>query len=620
MTRVPAPSPAEEAVARAAAARDARLDPQTRRRFGVVHTPLPVARYAAERAFFALGASELGPGAPTVLDPACGPGVFLAAALGCWEGPPGRLLGFERDAEALAAAAEALTARRAGWSLRLERTEDTLATLPELEPGGPLVVLGNPPWAGKTASRSPLSEALLEDFRREADGTPLEEQKLGVLSDAYVRFLRWGAELLRREPGGGVLAFVTNASFLDGPVHRGLRAAFGRWFSTIEITDLGGSALVAREPGHRDDNVFGVRPAAAVCVATRPRGHDEAGSTARVSLRRIRGDLEGKLAALTDAAPVFVPLEPQPPALLWRAAEGLPWPVDWVPLPALFPFHREGVQTNRDDLVTHRDPDVLVSRLQALALGLRRPDLERAFEALPHFDPRAAQAAAARALAAHPAGEGVIRRLAYRPGAPRHVIALAPLCHRPRPALLAAMDASRRALLTVRKDRGERRWTHGAMSDAAPDNCYLSSRSSCRTRAYPERTPERAPNLSDRARAALSAVGADEDDALGLLRYALAVLRVPAYGARFAGVLRADHPRVPLPTKGSWASLREAGATFEAELLAADRGPVAAGGASVAIGHRQLVLGLGAAGRWRAAEAIAAQTLAPSFPARAPDH
>src|SRR5690606_15742527 len=84
------------------------------------------------------------------------------------------------------------------------------------------VVLGNPPWASRSANRGAREvEALLEDFRRDGTGARLVERKLGVLSDDYVRFFRWSAEVVRRAPGGGIVALVTNGSFLDGPVHRG---------------------------------------------------------------------------------------------------------------------------------------------------------------------------------------------------------------------------------------------------------------------------------------------------------------------------------------------------------------------------------------------------------------
>ncbi|MBK6808579.1 MAG: hypothetical protein IPG81_06695 [Sandaracinaceae bacterium] len=68
-----------------------------------------------------------------------------------------------------------------------------------------------------------------------------------MLSDAYVRFLRWACEAVSVRGRGGVVSLVANASFIDGPVHRGLRAALCRWFEGVSVWDLGGAP--DRAPG-----------------------------------------------------------------------------------------------------------------------------------------------------------------------------------------------------------------------------------------------------------------------------------------------------------------------------------------------------------------------------------
>src|SRR5205814_302279 len=149
---------------------------------------------------------------------------------------------------------------------------------------------------------SPAMQSLLEDFRRDEHGERLRERKLGVLADAYVRFMRWAAELARCNQAGAVLGLVTNASFLDGPVHRGMRAALARWFDGAYVLDLGGSALLARARGSgvHDGNVFGVRPGVAISFWVRRAG---AASLRRVVLRhtRVWGTTEEKLALLSTA-------------------------------------------------------------------------------------------------------------------------------------------------------------------------------------------------------------------------------------------------------------------------------------------------------------------------------
>lgn len=522
-----------DALASAATRRVARLPDAVRRARGVVHTPTEVARFMARRVADAPG---------TLVDPACGPGVFLAACLESHR--PRRAVGVDLDAEALDDASAILEprARAAGWSLDLRHGNTLAAPLVE---AGPLVVIGNPPWAGRTANAgAAYTDGLLDDFKRDADGAPLRERKVGVLSDDYVRFLRWSCEQLRR-PEGGAMALVTNSSFLDGPVHRGLRARLMRWFATIELVDLGGSALIARasrlEGSERDENVFGVRPGAVITIAVRPPGHDEStdavvryaalrGSRVEKLGRLARDELEHTTLARARPAVRFVPTVVTHPAY-----------ATWPSLPELMPFHREGLQTNRDAFCVDADREGLLERLAAFARGEPRAWPGRADEPSRHYDPEAAREALASALAG---SDPVVRPVAYRPFDDRWVCVAPKICHRSRPDLLAAMDRSELALLTVRKDRGERPWAHFGASSRAVDNCFLSSRSSCRTRAFPTHRPDGTPNLDgDRVRAWAGFEVAPGD----LLRYALAVLAAPTYRSRHDVALRADYPRLPPP-------------------------------------------------------------------------
>ncbi|HJL17011.1 MAG TPA: type ISP restriction/modification enzyme [Sandaracinaceae bacterium LLY-WYZ-13_1] len=561
------------AVERAGSRRDAATSDARRRERGIVHTPGPVARYVArraDRALAALGRAGLADPDVAVVDLACGPGVFLAAAMAEATGSgPRAALGLELDPAVAAAAEETLApaARAVGWPLRVVATDTLAGPVPLTEAerrGASLAILGNPPWAGRSANRGAAhTDALLADFRREADGRPLSERKVGVLSDDYVRFVRWACEEARAADGGAVLALVTNASFLDGPVHRGMRAALLRWFDRVEVLDLGGSALVARR-GDADENVFGVRPAAAVTVAVRAPGAEPRAGTARHAA--LRGRRADKLAALAD--PGADPLEadaqelaPRPPLLRLAPSPAVaPAYEGWPSLPELVPFHREGLQTNRDAFCVDADRARLEARLEGFAAGRPGPWPGKADVASRHYDPEAAREAVRAALAR---GEGP-RRVAYRPLDDRWVAALPTICHRPRPALLAAMDRSELALLTVRKDRGERPWAHFGATRHAVDNCWASARSSCRTRAFPTHRPDGSPNL-DADRVAAWAPGLGVPRPRDLLRYVLCVLAARSYRARYDAHLRADYPRIPPPVdEAFFRRAVRAGAALEA--------------------------------------------------------
>ncbi|AKF07587.1 type ISP restriction/modification enzyme [Sandaracinus amylolyticus] len=541
-----------ERVEASARERDATLDRETARTRGVVHTPAAIARFVAHAADLALREHLARPDGiasddVVLVDPATGPGVFLAALIEhgiASRARPRACVGLDVDGDAIsrADAIVGAAARDLEWPLRLAQGDAlaSLAPVRELEDDDVVrVVVGNPPWAARSANRDArLTEALLDDFRRDDTGAPLAERKIGVLSDDYVRFVRWSVELVRRARRGGVIALVTNASFLDGPVHRAMRAALARWLDRIDVIDLGGSSLIARARGIDDENVFGVRPSVAITIGV--RAPVRRGATA-LRIARVEGTRDEKLDALSRRA---LRWESHDPTGTWRLARGGPAPATyrtWPSLDAWMPFHREGLQTNRDELVIARDRDALLASLETFARGGAR-------RATPHWDPERARLVA-RELLRDP--DPHVRRIAYRPFDERVALVHPALCHRPRPELARALDASGLALISARKDRGQLPWACFGAARVLPDNCWLSTRSSCRARAFPLCDPEGAPNLDrDLARRAEDASGAALD-ARTFATWALAWMASQPYRDRCDDALRTDYPRIPAPRDGT---------------------------------------------------------------------
>ena len=66
-------------------------------------------------------------------------------------------------------------------------------------------------------------------------------------------------------------------------------------------------------------------------------------------------------------------LVPRAPLYVFGRVGDARWPMSALPLPALFPFHREGVQTNRDAVCVDADRDALLARLRAFAARADAP-------------------------------------------------------------------------------------------------------------------------------------------------------------------------------------------------------------------------------------------------------
>ncbi|HSS48527.1 MAG TPA: DNA methyltransferase, partial [Thermoanaerobaculia bacterium] len=193
---------------------------------------------------------------------------------------------------------------------------------------GITVVLGNPPWAGHSANRSERIDALprngyvAADGRRidgyyDVEGKPLKERNPKWLQDDYVKFLRF-AQWKIDQAGEGIVAFVTNHSYLDNPTFRGLRRSLLETFDEIYLLDLHGSRKKQERPpdGGADANVFEeIQQGVAVAFLVKKPGLEK--RVLRADLWGSRGD---KLRWLSERDVETTPwkgIAPRGPAFLF---------------------------------------------------------------------------------------------------------------------------------------------------------------------------------------------------------------------------------------------------------------------------------------------------------------
>ena len=145
-----------------------------------------------------------------------------------------------------------------------------------------LVIFGNPPYSGHSANKGAWIDGLLKgqlpDGTKtasyyELDGQPLGERNSKWLQDDYVKFIRW-AQWRIEKTGSGILAFITNHSYLDNPTFRGMRRALMNTFTDIYVLDLHGNAKkreVAPDGG-KDENVFDIQQGVAIGIFVKEPG------------------------------------------------------------------------------------------------------------------------------------------------------------------------------------------------------------------------------------------------------------------------------------------------------------------------------------------------------------
>ena len=116
-----------------------------------------------------------------------------------------------------------------------------------------MVVMGNPPYAVSSSNKNEWIQNLIADYKKD-----LNERKIN-LDDDYIKFIRYGQHYIEKN-GEGILAYISNNSFIDGIIHRQMRKSLLECFDKIYILDLHGNAKKKETApdGSKDENVFDI--------------------------------------------------------------------------------------------------------------------------------------------------------------------------------------------------------------------------------------------------------------------------------------------------------------------------------------------------------------------------
>lgn len=125
-----------------------------------------------------------------------------------------------------------------------------------------MCVIGNPPYSVSSNNKSPWIENLVAEYKKD-----LKERNIQPLSDDYIKFIRFGQHFIEKN-GEGILAYISNNSFIDGLIHRQMRKNLLETFDKIYILDLHGSTKrkEVTEDGSKDENVFDIQTGVSINI------------------------------------------------------------------------------------------------------------------------------------------------------------------------------------------------------------------------------------------------------------------------------------------------------------------------------------------------------------------
>ncbi len=124
-----------------------------------------------------------------------------------------------------------------------------------------MCIIGNPPYSVSSANKGDWIQNLIADYKKN-----LNERKIN-LDDDYIKFIRYGQHYIDKN-GSGVLAYISNNSFIDGITHRQMRKSLLESFDKIYILDLHGSSMKneTTPDGGKDENVFDIRQGVSINI------------------------------------------------------------------------------------------------------------------------------------------------------------------------------------------------------------------------------------------------------------------------------------------------------------------------------------------------------------------
>ena len=162
------------------------------------------------------------------------------------------------------------------------------------------VIIGNPPYNANQQNENDNNKNRTYphiDAAIKATYIAQSTAQKTKLYDMYARFFRWASDRLGDE---GVLAFVTNRSFIDGRTFDGFRKVVGEEFAEIYVVDLGGDVRANPKLSGTKNNVFGIQTGVAISflVRTGKRGHGRVHYSRRPELDTA----EEKLTYLSSSA------------------------------------------------------------------------------------------------------------------------------------------------------------------------------------------------------------------------------------------------------------------------------------------------------------------------------
>jgi predicted helicase len=238
------------------------------------------------------------------------------------------------------------------------------------------VIIGNPPYNANQQNENDNNKnrtyAHIDKRIKDTYIKASTAQKT-KLYDMYARFYRWASDRLGDE---GVVAFVTNRSFIESRTFDGFRKLVAQDFQEIWIVDLGGDVRANPKLSGTKHNVFGIQAGVAIALLVRKKG--QVATQLKYMRRPEEETAEDKLSWIQTATletSAFAHITPDQTGGWIGQSSDPDWP-GFLPVAnpstksaqdknrerSIFKLYSLGLVTNRDEWVVDRSSEALAAK------------------------------------------------------------------------------------------------------------------------------------------------------------------------------------------------------------------------------------------------------------------
>ncbi|MCF7971335.1 MAG: N-6 DNA methylase, partial [Methylococcaceae bacterium] len=228
-----------------------------------------------------------------------------------------------------------------------------------------MVVMGNPPYAVSSSNKGEWIQDLLKDYKKD-----LNERNIQPLSDDYIKFIRYGQHMIDKN-GEGILAYISNNSFIDGIIHRQMRKSLLESFDKIYIMDLHGNSKKneSAPDGGKDENVFDIMQGVSINLFIKTTDKRDLAEVYHLDFYGKRQDKYQRLQEGALASLDWNKLECRAPEYFF-VPKDFAVQIDYqqgFSVNELFPVNSSGIKTHRDAFVIDIDASDLAERIRYFA-------------------------------------------------------------------------------------------------------------------------------------------------------------------------------------------------------------------------------------------------------------